>query len=219
MCGTSWNTEGGQQMADRAGKKRTRSAGALGTVWPPPPTCETPKPAPQRRLLLPLHMALPQMPKGFSLPKWASSASLNLCLSFTVLWLAHDALIVGKIFVWIFVLSHSVEFLYLLTWAFFISLHLVRRSLGQTSEAPTTSWAHTLAWWGGWMGMVPSTMFLVWGLSYLDIYHIHRINLIALIVWGSWFLLGCGVAVVNGTRQWLRGRCIVTGAGDESATG
>ena len=131
------------------------------------------------------------------------------------LWLAHDALAVVKILVGIFVLGHSVEFLYFLTWAFFTSLHLVRRSLGQISEAPTASWGHTLAWHGGWMGMVPSMMFLVWGLSYLDIYPIHRIHLVALIVWGSWFLLGCIVAVANGVGQWLQERRVPTGVGPE----
>ena len=67
----------------------------------------------------------------------------------------------------------------------------------------------------GWMGLVPNAMFLVWGLSYLDIYHIHRINLVALAVWGSWFLLGCVMAVVNEVGQWLRERRAPTGAGHE----
>ena len=65
------------------------------------------------------------------------------------------------------------------------------------------------------MGMVPSMMFLVWGLSYLDFYPIRRINFIALIVWGSWFLLGCIVAVVNGVGQWLRERRVPSGVGPE----
>jgi len=144
------------------------------------------------------------MPKGFGLPKWASSTSLNVMFAFMAVWLAHDAPIVGKVLVGILVFGHSAEFLYLLTWAFFTSLHLVRRSLGQMSEAPTTSWGHTLAFYNDWMGIVPSLMFLVWGLSYLDVYHIHRINLVALAVWATWFLLGCVVAVVSGVRYWLR---------------
>ena len=68
------------------------------------------------------------------------------------------------------------------------------------------------------MGLVPNAMFLVWGLSYLDIYHILRINLVALIVWGSWFLLGCVVAVVNGVGQWWRERHTPPGAGEEEST-
>ena len=202
-------------MAAKRRGRQGEAAGASDEVWPPPPTCPPVESAPQRRLLLPLFMALPQMPKGFGLPGWASSASLNLWLAFMVLWLAHDAPVVGKILVGIFVFGHSIKFLYLLTWAFFSSLHLVRRSLGQKSEAPTTSWGHTLALHGGWMGMVPSMMFLVWGLSYLDFYPIRRINFIALIVWGSWFLLACIVAVVNGVGQWLRERRVPTGVGQE----
>ena len=202
-------------MAGWVGKKRTRSVGALNTIWPPPPICPPVEAAPPRRLLLPLHMWLPQIPKGFGLPKWARSASFNLWLAFATLWLAHDAPVIGKIAVGILTLVYSVEFLYLLTWAFFTSLHLVRRSLGQKSEAPSISWGHTLSHYGGgWMGVVPSLMFLVWGLSYLDVYRIHRINIVALAVWGSWFLLGCLVAVVNGAGQWWRERHAPLGGDD-----
>ncbi len=193
-------------MAAQGENEQTKPAGASDTIWPPPPTCPPIEPASPRRLLQLIYLPLPQAPKGFDLPKWASSASLNVMFAFMAVWLAHDAPIVGKVLVGIFVLGHSAEVLYLLTWAFFTSLHLVRQSLGQMSEAPTTSWEHTLALRGGWMGMVPSLMFLVWGLSYLDVYHIHRINLVALALWGTWFLLGCVVALVNGVRHWLRER-------------
>ncbi len=121
-------------MAAQSDNVQTESAGASDTIWPPPPTYTPVELAPQRRLLLPLYMALPQMPKRFGLPKWASSASLNLWLAFTILWLAHDAPVVSKRLVGIFVLGHSVEFLSLLTWAFFISLH------GEIGSSWVESW-------------------------------------------------------------------------------
>ena len=200
-------------MAAKGRRKRTGAARASDGVWPPPPTYETPKQAPQRRLLLPLYMALPRMPEGFGLPKWAKTASFNIMLVLAVFWLERDAPLVGKIMVGFFSVLIFICLFALLYWASAAALLFVSRSLGRPAESLPSEWLKDsfIPAMGGRMGLVPNAMFLIWGLSYLDIYHFHRINLVALIVWGSWFLLGCIVAVVNGVGQWLRERRIVSG--------
>jgi len=60
-----------------------------------------------RRLLLPLYMALPQMPKGFGVPGWAKSAFTNAVLMFVALDLRHHALLTGQMLVGLSIAFHS----------------------------------------------------------------------------------------------------------------
>lgn len=194
-------------MAGRGGKKRARSAGALDTVWPPPPACAPVEAGPPRRLLLPLYMALPQMPKGFGLPGWARFAMGCIAVAFMALLLELHAPIIGKIMVGLFVFGYSAIFLCLLVCECIVLGVHVARGLGKTTVTlPTEYRSDILSALDGWMGTVPHLMFCVWGLFYLAGDHIHLINRVALAVWGGWFLLGCVVAVVNGVGQWLRDR-------------
>ncbi len=202
-------------MGADGGGNQAAEAGNADAVWPPPPTCPPVEAAAPRRSLLLIHLPFPQMPPGFGLPKWASSASFNVVVAFGAVLLKLHAPLFGKILIGLFVCGYSFMFLSLPTWAFFAFLSSIRRSLGQTPIEPATSWGYVLSALDGWMGMVPSFMFLVWGLSYLDIYHIRFINLVALAVWAAWFVMGCGVAVVNGVRYWLRAWRTSRGTGYE----
>jgi len=187
--------------------EQAEAAGAMNTVWPPPPTCAPVEAAPPRRLLLPLYMALPQMPKGFGLPGWAKTARNYLFITFFILLLLPRVLVVGKVMVGFIVLLFLLCLSALIFCMTIIAVMFVGRKIGGTTERPPPQWGKDIiSAADGGTGLVPNAMFLIWGLSYLDVYHIHRINLVALIVWGSWFLMGCVVALVNGSGQWWRGR-------------
>ena len=207
-------------MAAPGDSKRAEAAGASDGVWPPPPTCAPVEAAPPRRLLLPLHMWLPQMPKGFGLPKWAKAARNEFFIAFMIIYLLLHS-VIGKIMVGFLVVLLLLCLASLIFCMAVVAVMFVARRLGRTTEVVPPHWGKgIISAMDGWMGLVPNAMFLVWGLSYLDIYHIHRyhihrINLVALIVWGSWFLLGCVVAVVNGVGQWLRERRAPMRAGPE----
>ena len=193
-------------MAAAGGRERAEAAGASGEVWPPPPTSPPVEPAPQRRLLLPLYMALPRMPRSFGLPRWAKAARNEFFIAFMIIFLLLHS-VVGKIMVGFLVVLLLLCLASLIVCMAVVAMTFVARRLDRTTEVVPPHWGKgIISAMDGRMGLVPNVMFLVWGLSYLDIYHIHRINLIALIVWGSWFLLGCIVAAVNGVGQWLRER-------------
>lgn len=194
-------------MAAQGGDERAEAAGALNTVWPPSPTCAPVEAVPTRRSLLPVYLALPQMPKGFGLPGWAKTARNYLFTTFMILLLLSHTPVVGKVMVGFIVLLLLLCLSALIFCMAVVAVMFVGRKIVRTTEMPPPQWGKDIiSAADGWMGLVPNAMFLIWGLSYLDIYHIHRVNLVALAVWGSGFLLGCIVAVVNGVGQWWRGR-------------
>ncbi len=181
-------------------------AGASGMVWPPPPTSPPLEPSSPRRSRLLIPLPLPQMPPSFGLPKWAKAARNYLFIAFIiVLLLLHT--VVGKIMVGFLAALLLLCLFSLIFCMVVVAVMFVGRRLGKTTEMPPPQWGKDIiSAMDGWMGLVPNAMFLVWGLSYLGIYHIRFINLVALAVWAAWFVLGCGVAVVNGVGQWLRAR-------------
>ena len=190
-------------MAAR-GENEHAEARTSNTIWPPSPTGPAPPmPTPHSPAWL-IHLPLSPFLAPFALPKWARSAFNNLFIAIVGLLMESQALLVGKIVVGLSVFVTFASILILLTWAFSALLHLIDRCFGKVPERPSTTWQGGLSAAGGWMGMVPNAVFLVWGLLYLADERVRWVNRVALIVWASWFLLGCGAALVNGTKYWLR---------------
>ena len=193
-------------MAVRGEDEQAEAVGALGTVWPPPPTGPAPLlPTPRSPIWL-IHLPLSPLLTEFSLPKWTKAALGCLFIAFVVLLMGRDSPLGGKVIVGLFVALDSLLLSTLLFWG----ISALRLRQGRYWQPPQsfnkTAWKTILQSLGGWMGLVPVLVFWAWGLFYLADGHDHLINRVALAVWGSWFLLGCLVAVVNGAGQWFRDR-------------
>ena len=194
-------------MAAQGADEQPEAVGAVNTVWPPPPTCEPPEAVAPRRSLLPIHLPLPQMPKGFGLPRWAKASFANAVFIFIALDLRHKAPFIGQIIVGLSIAFYSVLLFTMLFWAVRAMGRFVVHKVTKTPlELPPVVLSDYIPSTGGWMGFIPASAFWIWGQFYLFGGLASSVNLTILAVQAAWFVLGCIVAAVNGVGQWWRNR-------------
>lgn len=204
-------------MAAQDEDQQAKTAGASNAVWPPPPTCAPPPPPTSQSPLWLIHLPLSPFLAPFALPKWAGSAFTNAVLMFIASDLRHKAPLVGQIVVGLSIAFYSVLLFTMVYWAVRAVGRFVAHKISKVPlELPSVALPeYYMSVGGGRMSFIPSSAFWIWGQFYLFGSTDAWVGWTVLAVQAAWFLLGCGVAVVNGVSHWLRARRTSPGEGQE----